>query len=353
MQRPRTPDHARAVEEAARALHDPKLSPGGIVGALERKVVELGLAERATFLTEIIDSPGESSGRTVVPVHGTDGTARGALSCDDVPGDGVWPLRLLASHAGAALDARVRVREARRREDALRVISEELQDALLPALPALERTTMDVAYRPASADARVGGDFYDALPLPDGRVLIVVGDVVGKGVQAASHTSRITYTLRSLALQGLELDELLKRCDEHVVHQDPGLMATVWCGLYEPASGELAFASLGHPPALLMRAEGDPISLALEGLPLGLRDLAEGPPEIRTRLLQPRDLLVLYTDGVVEASRDYLAGQKALLAAVEARRDEPLSELLTGVLDEMLTGAGHLDDAVMMLLRRR
>jgi phosphoserine phosphatase RsbU/P len=188
--------------------------------------------------------------------------------------------------------------------------------------------------------------------LPDGRVLIAVGDVMGKGVDAALHTSRITHTMRSLAMGGLELDLLLERLDEQITWQDPDLMATVWCGLYEPDSGELHFASLGHPPALLLRADGNPIRLELEGLPLGLRDLTDRPPEIRARRLAPRDLLVLYTDGVVEASKDYLAGQEALLAAVAFRRDEPVGEILNGALEELLANAGHSDDAAMLILRR-
>jgi phosphoserine phosphatase RsbU/P len=135
-------------------------------------------------------------------------------------------------------------------------------------------------------------------------VLVTVGDVVGKGVEAAVRTSRITQTLRALALRELPLDQLLALADEQVVWQDPEIMATLWCGMYEPDTGELAFASLGHPPALLLRSSGDPIRLELEGLPLGMRDLSPDPPEVCTRRLDARDLLVLYTDGVVEASRE-------------------------------------------------
>jgi serine phosphatase RsbU (regulator of sigma subunit) len=342
----------RDIDAAARSLHDPMLAESEIAGALEDAIVELGLAREAHYRPRVADSTRLGEGCLVVPVY-RDRGPDGELRCTDADPCAGWPIRLLASHAAVALDARAHSWEARRREDALRAISEELQDALLPELPALPWTTMDVMYRAATAEARVGGDFYDVFNLPDGRALVVVGDVMGKGVQAASHTSRITHTLRALALQDLGLAELLARCDEQVTYQEPGLMATVWCGRYDPSTGELEFASLGHPPALLLRAEGDPISLALEGLPLGMRDLTGEAPEIRTRLLEPRDLLVLYTDGVVEASGDYLAGQKMLLAAMDRRRDEPLKDVLTGVLEEMLLSAENRDDAVMLLLRRR
>jgi serine phosphatase RsbU (regulator of sigma subunit) len=109
---------------------------------------------------------------------------------------------------------------------------------------------------------------------------------------------------------------------------------------------------LGHPPALLLRADGDPIRLELEGLPLGLRELVERPPEVRTRRLESRDLLVLYTAGVVEASKDYLAGQHALLDAIRRRREETVGEILKGALSDLLEGAGHSDDAAMLVLRR-
>jgi phosphoserine phosphatase RsbU/P len=340
------------------ALHDSDLSPGDIVERLQELVVGLGLASAARFVPTSAGHPGAHGQALAVPVTqpGTAvglGRLAGWLCCQDSDPRDLAKIQMLGAHAGVALGALARVREVEAREEQVRRVAEQLQDSLLPVLPEVAGASVAVQYRAAARDARVGGDFYDVFPLPDGRVLIVVGDVMGKGVEAAGRTSMITQTLRALALQDLPLDELLARADRQVSYQDPDMMATVWCGFYEPATGELAFASLGHPPALLMRADGEPLHLTMEGLPLGLRNLTDEPPECRDRQLQSRDLLVLYTDGVVEASRDYLAGQEALQAAIAERRGEPLAQIVQDALDDLLRDAGHTDDAVMLLLRRR
>ncbi|HVL99905.1 MAG TPA: PP2C family protein-serine/threonine phosphatase [Egibacteraceae bacterium] len=348
----------RLGEEAALALHEPDLSAGQVTDLLVALVRDLGLAKAVYEPAGGGTTPPEE-GFVPAPVHrGSASSGRPDLAgilwyrpCGPEVGRHV---ESLAAHASLALGAVADRQEMVRREDSVRRIAEKLQDSLLPPLPELEQTLLAVEYRAAGRDTRVGGDFYDVFPMPDGRVLIVVGDVMGKGVEAASRTSRITQTLRALAMQGLGLDELLARVDEQVSFQDPDIMATVWCGLYVPATGELVFASLGHPPALLMReSASDPVHLALQGLPLGLRGLSEEPPECRDRRLAPRDLLVLYTDGVIESSGDVIAGLEALHTAVRARRDEPLHLLVRDSLDELLAQGGHTDDAVMLLLRRR
>jgi serine phosphatase RsbU (regulator of sigma subunit) len=358
MEGPPSDAREQPPQQAAMVLHDTDLSPLEIVARLEALVVGLGLATSATFVPASAGTPEVGADSLAVPItRPGSATGRGLLAgwlcCAGAdPGDR-QKLTMLGAHAGVALGALARVREVEAREEQVRRVAEHLQDSLLPVLPEVRGASVAVQYRAAAREARVGGDFYDVFTLPDGRVFIAVGDVMGKGVEAAGRTSMITQTLRALVLQGLPLDVLLARADEQVSYQDPDIMATVWCGFYEPSTGELAFASLGHPPALLMRADGEPLHLTMEGLPLGLRNLTDEPPECRDRQLQPRDLLVLYTDGVVEASRDYLAGQEALLAAIEARRGEPLNEMVQNALDELLHDAGHTDDAVMLLLRRR
>lgn len=345
----------RVVDEALRRLHDPSLHHADVGPVLEGLVAGLGLVGEAVYVpAAMADLEGERrKDLTMTPVRRPDGTLEGALW--HRPGDelSMLAVSIIAAQGGAALAALSRLEELDRRERSVRRVAERLQDALLPATKAVPDTNVAVRYRAASREARIGGDFYDLFTLPDGRILIVVGDVVGKGVEAASHLALITQTCRALALQQLELAELVGRVDEQVRFQNEAVMATMWCGLYEPASGEIAFASLGHPPALLLRADGTPMRLTLEGLPLGMRDLSPDPPEVRTRQLESRDLLVLYTDGVVEASKDYLAGQDWLQEAIERRRDVPVEQLVDGVLDELLADAGHTDDAVLMALRRR
>lgn len=349
----------RLVDEAALALHQPALSAEQVTDLLVALVGDLGLAESPQFQAGQGGTKPPIEGLVPAPVYrGTTPSGRtrlaGVLWYRPKSGEVSHHVESLAAHASLALAAVADRDEVARREDSVRRIAEKLQDSLLPPLPLLDQTLLAVEYRAAGRDTRVGGDFYDVFPMPDGRVLIVVGDVMGKGVEAASRTSRITQTLRALAMQGLDLDELLARVDEQVSFQDPDIMATLWCGLYVPATGELDFASLGHPPALLVReGKEDPIHLALRGLPLGLRDLSEEPPEVRDRRLAPRDLLVLYTDGVIESSGDVIAGLEALHDAIRARRNEPLDRLVGECLDVLLAQGGHTDDAVMLLLRRR
>lgn len=363
------------VANVALALYAPTLSAEGVTRLLERVVVELGLAAEAVYLPaamvwsdgapavhvpaagggvvnlDAVEAEGAVPGDVVVARR--DGFVEGVLRCVDIREDARAVVQALTAHAGEALTKLGRLHRLGQREAAARRIAEHLQDALLPPLPANSTVGLAMRYRAAAREARVGGDFYDVFPLPDGRLHLVIGDVVGKGLDAAVRTTQITQTLRALAMQDMPLGRMLDRCDEQVTYQDPEIMATVWCGRYEPDTGELEFTSLGHPPALLLRAEGEPIRLELEGLPLGMRDLSVAPPELRRRRLAPRDLLVLYTDGVVEASRDYLAGQESLLAAIARRRDEPLDTLVQEAVNELVAGDNHRDDALMLLLRRR
>lgn len=356
-------------ESAALALHRPGLSAADVIRLLTELIEQLDLAEDARFLPaermdlSVVEPMPSADGHhppTEFPVRppaaDADGESaaplEGVVRCRPVSAEAHEQIAALAAHAGVALTGVRRLAEIAEREEGVRRVAERLQDSLLPELPELAHTSAAVRYRAAAREARVGGDFYDMFPLPDSRVLIVVGDVVGKGVQAASRTTRITQTLRSLALQGLPLDDLLERVDEQVTFQDPEIMATVWCGIYEPDTGELWFASLGHPPALLLRRGGETVRLELEGLPLGLRDLSDEPPEIRSRRLAPRDLLVLYTDGVVEATGDFVAGQRQLLEAVHRRHSEPLREVIDTVMDELLLETER-DDALLLLLRHR
>ena len=333
------------VAQAALALHEPDLGVDEILRRLVDLAGQVGPAGSVVLVPP--DTLAPEGLRTIgVPEAGLL-----AFTGDDEASE---RLEILASHAALAIANHRRAGEAERREVSVRRVAEQLQDALLPPPPELEHTLIAREYRAAGREARVGGDFYDVFPLPDGRVVVLIGDIVGKGIEAASRTTRITQTIRSLALGDLTLDELLHRTDEQVTYQDPDLMATVWCGYYTPATGELEFSSLGHPPALLLRGGGNaPIRLELHGLPLGMRDLAEEVPEIRSRRLEPGDMLVLYTDGVVETAGDFIAGQDQLLEAVQRRRDLPLAQLITSALDELLADADHLDDALMLLLRRR
>jgi serine phosphatase RsbU (regulator of sigma subunit) len=362
---------ARTAEEATLALHQPDLDVDGVVGCLRGLIEGLGLATDAVFVP--VDLPGnlyrqldgehayepqghparDSAAAEAFTVRGPDGRVHGTLRCLVASESARRELNLLAAHTGVALASLAQREQLARREEHVRRVAEDLQDALLPALPEMTRTVGAVRYRAATRDTRVGGDFYDVFTLPGGRVLITVGDVVGRGIKAATRTSQITQTLRALALQRFDLDSLLERVDQQVAFQDPEIMATMWCALYEPSTGALEYASLGHPPVLVLRSGEQPEFLDADGLPLGLRELGHAPADRRRITLAPGDLLVGYTDGIVEAHWDIAAGQRALSGAVLSRREQELEALVDGALDELLAAADHTDDTLVLALRRQ
>ena len=188
-------------------------------------------------------------------------------------------------------------RERARRAEA---VAETLQRSLLPErLPELPELQLAGRYVPAGRELHVGGDWYDAIPLADGRVVLAIGDVAGHGIRAAAVMGEVSHALRAYAREGYTPAELLRRLDSLVLGA-PGIpMVTCQCALLDPATGELRWASAGHPPPLVVRADG-----AVEWLetrvahPLGVMP-GTRQTEAEGRL-EDGDALVLFTDGLVE-----------------------------------------------------
>ncbi|MGE5814756.1 MAG: PP2C family protein-serine/threonine phosphatase, partial [Acidobacteriota bacterium] len=156
--------------------------------------------------------------------------------------------------------------------------------------------------RPANT---VGGDFYDILPLPDGRVAIAVGDVSGKGSPAALLMALLLAILRTLVDEGLEADELATRLNIQVSRHSPASrFITLFYGVYEPVSGKLTYVNAGHMPPLVRRAaSGRSERLGATGVALGMFE--ESTYQSESVLLGPGDLLVLYSDGITEAENPH------------------------------------------------
>jgi serine phosphatase RsbU (regulator of sigma subunit)/PAS domain-containing protein len=190
-----------------------------------------------------------------------------------------------------------------------------LQHAIMPPdeMPVtVDGVDMDVdvavRYRPAGAGHLVGGDWYDTLPLPSGEVLVVVGDVAGHGIDAVTGMVAVRNSLRGLAVTGKGPEELVALLNGLVCHLTEGVIGTMICGLYDPASRVLRWARAGHLPPVLVR-DGSASALALpDGLLLGMDPDARYEP-VRT-VMRPGDVLLLFTDGLIE------------------RRDEPISDAL-------------------------
>ncbi|WP_329447900.1 SpoIIE family protein phosphatase [Streptomyces sp. NBC_01426] len=232
-----------------------------------------------------------------------------------------------------------------------------LQRSLLPRrVP--EQSAVEVAHRYLAAQAGVGGDWFDVIPLPGARVALVVGDVVGHGLHAAATMGRLRTAVYNFSTLDLPPDELLSHLDELVAHIDTdeqewqGITgATCLCAIYDPVSGQVTAAAAGHPGPALVHPDGTvsfpdvPVSPPL-GLGAGL------PMETMTITLPEGSRLALFTNGLVESrGRDPDAAQAALRAALAGPARTP-EETCTAVIDAMLpTRPG--DDVALLVARTR
>jgi serine phosphatase RsbU (regulator of sigma subunit)/HAMP domain-containing protein len=184
-------------------------------------------------------------------------------------------------------------------------IASVLQSSIVPdSLPRIPWLSMGSLYQPAGSESEIGGDYYDVFEAPDGRVVLVIGDVAGKGVPAATKTSAIKYTLRGLVSAGLQPGTALEELNASVTESgDIGDIVTVWVGYLDPATGRLCYASGGHPPVFIRHAPtGDTEGLEPTGPVLGA--IAGAPYEERVVDLDEAATLLLYTDGVTEARHE-------------------------------------------------
>lgn len=186
-----------------------------------------------------------------------------------------------------------------------RRVADTLQQSLLPpALPVVEGIAFGAEYVPTLGDADVGGDFYDVVPMPDGRWLVVVGDVSGKGVQAAAITGLVRDVIRVLVRDGRSLPDMLRRINETLVERGGGRYCTLAMAAVDVIGGDRLDISLhlaGHDRPVLVHANGEARFVGVPGTALGL--LQEVATPAVAVLLDPGDTLVFYTDGVTERRR--------------------------------------------------
>ncbi len=233
-----------------------------------------------------------------------------------------------------------------------------LQRSLLPRrMP--EQNALDIAYRYLPAQAGVGGDWFDVLPLSGARVALVVGDVVGHGLHAAATMGRLRTAVLNFTSLDLPPDELLGLLDELVgrIDQDetaddsaPVTGATCLYAIYDPVSGVCVLARAGHPPPALIRPDGTvEFPEVPAGPPLGLGGLPFETTELR---LTEGSRLVLYTDGLVETrEHDIDVGLEHLRQALETAGDSP-EETCRAALDARLPDRPG-DDIALLVARTR
>ncbi|MER7490298.1 SpoIIE family protein phosphatase [Streptomyces sp. NPDC126497] len=208
-----------------------------------------------------------------------------------------------------------------------------------------------VRYEPATRPLEVGGDWYDTVRLQDGRIGIVVGDCVGRGLEAATVMGQLRSACRALLLQDSSPAQTLMALDHFAAGVPGAICTTVFCGVLDPDTGGLTYSSAGHPPGILTHPDGTTVLLD-EGrsVPLAVRPGRDRPEGTCT--VPARATLLLYTDGLVERRRRPLtAGIDQVGEAVQAGRDAAVDDLATQVMTRLAPADGYDDDVALLLYR--
>jgi len=261
--------------------------------------------------------------RLPADLQGLTGAALVATAPAELELEDLQLLETLASQ-GAITAERARLHE-RTRE-----IAEELQSSLAASpLPDLEGFELAAHYSPGGDELEhVGGDWYDAVATRDGALALVVGDVMGRGVRAATTMIRVRAGIRGLVTIDPSPHTVLAAADEILTRDAPNQFVTAAAVLVDPRSGTLTLGNAGHVPLVVVHPDGRAELLGSgSGVPLGVVRGQERSDETRT--LEPGTLLVLVTDGVVEArDQDLDHGLDRLLVRAAELRDAPLPELV-------------------------
>ncbi|WP_328719646.1 SpoIIE family protein phosphatase [Streptomyces sp. NBC_00247] len=377
----RRSDRLRLTEEEPDGLHDPeRLRPPFIdPGADQLPVAELCEVRTGGALGEVL--------RGVRPVFGDNAAARAALP--ELLGTGrsaptghraiLAPLRGRRRVIGSAVFLRTTDRAPFEANDLLvaaqlathtalgidkavlygreAYIADELQRTMLPdSLPQPTGVRLASRYLPAAETARVGGDWYDAIPLPGSRVALVVGDVMGHSMTSAAIMGQLRTTAQTLAGLDLPPQEVLHHLDEQAQRLGENRMATCLYAVYDPVAHRITVANAGHPPPVLLHLGGRAEVLDVPpNAPIGVGGVDFEAVELEA---PAGGTLLLYTDGLVESRlRDVWTGIEQLRErlATTARltgpdHAPPLEALCDDVLD--MLGPGDRDDDIALLAAR-
>ncbi len=233
-------------------------------------------------------------------------------------------------------------------------IADTLQEALLIMADQIPGLDFGYLYRSATEAAEVGGDFYDIFELEDDKVAAIIGDVSGKGLEAATLTSLVKSTMKAYAYQGDSPAAVMKKTNAVICKTTgPSAFVTVFFGLLDQATGTLGYCSAGHPPALIKKRAGQTEALVVHSPVIGVMpafDYEEHAAE-----LSRGDRLVLYTDGASEARRgNELLGEarlKDLVERAEPASAQALAETVFGAI-ERFSGGNLADDVALLVVGR-
>jgi len=235
-----------------------------------------------------------------------------------------------------------------------RRLAHTLQRSMLTTqLPDVAGVDLAVRYRPGSPETEIGGDWYDVIPLAGGHIGIVIGDVVGRGIEAAVTMSQLRTALRAYAIDGLQPAEVVRKLHRLADHLDEGVGTTLVMLDLDPATGEIGYVSAGHLPALHVDAAGGSVFLqGARSSPLGTLQPGVEVPQAQL-LLQPGETVLLYTDGLVERREDGIASRLEQLRVAMASAPHELDACLEHVTGELAAGDVRLDDIALLALRLR
>ncbi|MDP3894212.1 PP2C family protein-serine/threonine phosphatase, partial [Nocardioides sp.] len=238
----------------------------------------------------------------------------------------------------------------------------EVQDALLPArLPVLPRLALAARYLLADSEDS-GGDWFDAVPVPGGRVALMVGDMAGNGVEAAAAMGRLQAVLTERLAAGRSLEEAMQSLDRYAASVPETHGATVCAMLVDPESGVLEYTLAGHPPPLVVnRSGGHHFLPRTGGSPLGTDG---GRYDVVAERITSDDVVMLYSNGLLRSGRPTTVTARDRLARVARQvvAQEPLPGIATGhaldvicdeVLEALVGEVGPLDDVALLVASPR
>jgi anti-anti-sigma factor len=288
----------------------------------------------------------------VTPRRTPDGSIEGVqLAFDDV-----------TNRVQTRLAAEERMEELSERFRNVRDSATVMQQALLaPTVPVVPDADIAAEYLVAAEDTAAGGDWFDAIALED-RLVLVVGDVVGHGVEAATVMSQLRTALRMQVLAGRSVVEALEAVDRFHEHVPGSRSATLCVGSLEFATGEFQYCTAGHPPPLLVTAGAS--SRYLEPSRAGPLGSGAGFP-VRTEVLNVGDMILLYTDGLIERPGRPLGASTAEFADLAANivggtggfvigaAARPIDRICSETLELLLRSTGYNDDVTLLAAQRR
>jgi PAS domain S-box-containing protein len=229
-------------------------------------------------------------------------------------------------------------------------IAETLQRSLLPErLPQIDGLQLAARYLPGARGAAIGGDWYDVLERPDGRVALVVGDVVGHGLRAAATMGQLRNAFRAYGLVESSPAEVVARINRLVMSGVEDAMATVVYLVLDRETGEVSYSCAGHPPPLVLTPDGPHFLEGGRSVPIGASD----PAVFReaSAVLPPGSSLLLYTDGLVERRDVGLEERLGQLAEVAGTAEDDLDALCDRVIKVVLGDGDPGDDVALLAVR--